>query len=171
MKKSEKKKGRKKKRRASNAARHNLKNMLRFLPLIAPLTITAFIYMWQHTRINIVGLPLETLRAKKVELVKQNDSFRLRIEQLQAPARIESIAREKLGMISPQKYQLVALDEPMQPPEGTVAESRRAEPRAPTMRQSAGLFEFLKIGFLKKRGKFGSASRETASSEAARKSG
>ncbi len=41
MKKSEKKKGRKKKRRPSNAARHNLKSMLRFLPLIAPLTKAA----------------------------------------------------------------------------------------------------------------------------------
>ncbi|UCD58699.1 MAG: cell division protein FtsL [Candidatus Hydrogenedentota bacterium] len=151
---------RKKKRRPRSVARRNLKNSLRFLPITALLIMTAFIYAWQHTRMNIVGLPIESLRAKKADLVKQNDSIRLRIERLQAPARIESIAREKLGMISPERWQVVALDGPMQPPDEAVETDRRTGQGFSFSRRPAGPF-----GFLKKRGNFASTSRDHTRAE------
>jgi cell division protein FtsL len=95
----------------------NFKDFMRLAPFVAPLIVTAFVYAWLYTRINITGLPINELRSRQSDLVKRNDSIRLRIEQLQAPARIESIARRKLGMVSPEKWQVVAVDEPVNPPE------------------------------------------------------
>jgi len=120
-------KKKKKKRRSRSAARKSLKSLLPYLPFVAPIVITLFIYMWLHTRMNIIGMPTKRLRDQKKELIKQNDYLLLRIEELQAPARIEAIARRKLGMITPQEYRLVALDEPMQPPEGVSAGPRPEE--------------------------------------------
>lgn len=102
--------------------------------------------MWQHTRLNIVGLPIESLRARKMDLIKQNDSIRLRIEQLQAPQRIETIAHEKLGMSSPETWQVVALDQPMRAPRSAGETIRRAEGQLPPVEKPAKL-----LGFLKKR--------------------
>lgn len=156
----------KKRRRPKSVTRRNLKTWLRHLPIIAPIVMTAFIYTWQHTRMNIVGLPIEDLRVKKKELAKQNDSIRLRIEQLQAPARIESIARKKLGMISPEKWQVIALDHPVRPPEAAVETDRRADSNLVSSEKMVGL-----SGTLKKHGSFRSPSQEKRHSETPRQSG
>lgn len=168
MKTTQKKKKpeKKKKRRPKSVVRRNLKNSLRLLPAGVLLIVTAFIYTWQHTRMNIVGIPIEELRAKRRDLIKQNDSIRLRIEQLQAPARIESIARDKLGMVSPQKWQVVTLNEPTRPPEAVPETNRMAERRHPSANKSAGLF-----GFLKKHGSLGNTSQEHTPPETAEQSG
>lgn len=134
--------------------------------MIAPLIVTAFIYAWQYTRINIVAQPIEKLRAERRDFIKHNDSLRLRIEQLQAPARIESIARDKLGMISPEKWQVVALDEPIRPPEAILETDSEVREIAAPVRTSTLLF-----GFLKKRGIFSSGSRTDTPDEAAPRSG
>ncbi len=168
MKSTQKKKkpDKKKKRRPKSIAKRNLKHSLRFLPAGILLMVTAFIYTWQHTRLTIIVLPIEDLRAKKRDLIKQNDSIRLRIEQLQAPARIESIARNKLGMVSPQKWQVVALDEPTQPPEAAPETNQLADRRPPSATKSAGLF-----GFLKKHGSLGNTSQQHKPPETTEKSG
>ena len=142
----------KKRRRPKSLIRRNLKNWLRFFPLLAPLIMTAFAYTWLHTRLNIVTLPIQSLRAKKTDLIKQNDSIRVCIERLQAPDRIESIARTKLGMVPPEKWQVVALEEPLQTPM-TAREAVAARDTLPPGQKTAGLF-----GFLKKRWIFGNAS-------------
>jgi len=154
------------KRRPKIVIRRNLKVWLRFLPFIAPIVITAFIYAWQHTRTHIVGLPIEDLRDRKKELAKQNDSIRLRIEQLQAPARIESIARKKLGMISPEKWQVIALDQPARPPEAAVETDLRADKNFVSSEKMVGL-----SGILKKRGSVRSTSRQRGHSETPQHSG
>ncbi len=161
-----KQKKKKKKRRPKSVIRHYLKNSLPFVPMIAPLILTVFIYAWLHTRITIVGQPLENLRAERRDLIKHNDSLRLRIEQLQAPARIESIAREKLGMISPEKWQVVALDEPIRPPEVILETDSEVREIAAPDRTSTLLF-----GFLKRRGILSSGSRTDTPDEAAPRSG
>jgi hypothetical protein len=117
--------------------------------------------MWQHTRINIISLSIEKLRSKKQDMVKQNDSIHLRIEQLQAPARIESIARKKLGMISPQKRHVIALDDLLQPLEQVVERNQLVDQKLSSRQESAGLFEFLK-----KRGSSANTSQEHSSTEA-----
>jgi cell division protein FtsL len=155
-----------KRRRPKSISRRNLKESLRLLPFIAPLIITAFIYMWQHTRMNIVSISIERLRAKRQDLIKQNDSIRLTIEQLQAPARIESIARKKLRMISPEERQVVALDDPIRPPTRSVETDPQADEGLSSGPESAGLF-----GFLKKRESPGSISQESSSPEIANTSG
>lgn len=174
MKKTRKKKARKNRKRALNSARRNLNTLLPLLPFAAPPIITAFIYMWLYTHMNIVSIPTEELRNQKQELIKQNDSIRLRIEELQAPAHIESIAREKLGMIPPQEYGLVTLDEPMRPPGGFPAGPRRAAGSLRASKGSEGLFGFLNLGSsgsLSKRGEFAGASQETAPMDTARQPG
>ena len=166
MKTASKEKSRTKKRRTKSITRRNLKNWLRLLPVIAPIVTTAFIYTWQHTRMTIVGLPIEELRAKKDELTRQNDSIRLHIERLQAPARIESIARKKLGMISPETWQVIALEQPVRPPR-TVGETyRRADSDLVSGKKMVGRY-----GILKKRGSSRSSSQEHRPSEVPRQSG
>ncbi len=155
----------KKRRRPKSLIRRNLKNWLRFSPFLTPLIVTAFVYMWLHTRLNIVTLPIQNLRAKKTYLIKQNDSIRVSIERLQAPDRIESIARTKLGMVSPEKWQVVALEEPLQEPAKTRKEIA-ARDALPPGQKTAGLFGFLKKGWI-----FGNTPvRQTLSVKAGRSS-
>lgn len=117
-----KKKGteKKRKRRPRSLARRNAKIIFRILPFIVPPLITVFMYTLLHTRTNIVALPIEDLRDQRAELVKRNDALRIKIEQLQAPRRIEAIARQKLGMISPNLWQIIVLDKPVQAPGAAV---------------------------------------------------
>ncbi len=171
MSKSRNRKAKKKKRRARSMARRNVKEALRFLPMVAPLIITAFIFMWQNTRTNIDSMPVEQLQAKKRKLTKQNDTIRLRIEVLQAPKRIESIAREKLGMISPQQYRLIALEEPIRSPGPAARGNPGIERNAQAGKKSEGLFDLLTFGFLKERGESKSAAERTASAGTGGKSG
>jgi cell division protein FtsB len=117
---TEKSAEKKKKRRSKSVTRRNIKYIFRFLPFILPPVITAFIYTWLYTRTNIVALPVEGLRAQKTELMKRNDALRVNIEQLQDPRRIEIIAHEKLGMISPNIWQVIVLDKPVRAPETAV---------------------------------------------------
>jgi cell division protein FtsB len=119
---------RRKKRRSRSFARKNLKQSLRLLPFLLPAIFTAFIYTWLYTRTNIVALPIEGLRNEKASLLKHNDSLRLKIEQLQAPYRIEAIARNKLGMISPEVWQVVVLDKPVRAPERAAQMAANAQP-------------------------------------------
>ncbi len=159
MKKSQKK--RKTKRKTRNMARRYLKALLPYVPFIAPVVATAFAYMWIYTSMNIKAMPITELRKQRKEIRKQNDSIRLRIEELQAPGRIESIAQKKLGMIQPEEYRVVVLDEPMRPP-GIAGETRSpAEKRMQAKKESEGLFGFLDIN---ERGKkVGDTPRKTAS--------
>ncbi len=94
---------------------------------------------------NIESISIENLRARRNDLIKQNDSLRLRIEKLQAPARIESIAYKKLGMISPQERHIITLDEPLEPPKQAVESSYPEEDeRLSSSKKSVGLSELLK---------------------------
>jgi cell division protein FtsB len=113
------KKARKKtrKRIARGSAAASLRALLPFLPIFGPPLVTVFIYMWIYTHMNIISIPARELRQQKERLHKENDSIRLRVEELQSLGRIERIARTKLGMISPQDYRQVALDESMWSPE------------------------------------------------------
>ena len=176
MKKGAKTKTKKKagKRRSRGSARPNLRAILPFLPILGPPVITAFIYMWLYTHMNIISIPTKDLRDQREKLIKHNDSIRLRVEQLQAPARIESIAREKLGMISPQEYRLVALDEPMQPPEDFPREPRLAENDPQASGRLEGLFGFLDTessGSANRDKELTGALQDAAEDEPARQSG
>jgi cell division protein FtsB len=131
---------RRKKKRSRSLARKNLKQSLKLLPFLLPAIFTAFIYTWLYTRTNIVALPIEGLRDERANLVKQNDSLRLKIEQLQAPYRIEAIARNKLGMISPEVWQVVVLDKPVRAPERAAQMAAKAQPR-----KSNGLLGSLRV--------------------------
>lgn len=168
---TKKRKKKSKKRRSRSTAAVNLKAVIPFLPFAAPPLITAVIYMWLYTSMNIASIPTRELREHKAKLIKENDSIRLRIQELQAPARIEPIARNKLGMISPQEYRLVALDEPILPPESLFAGPRPAESILEASKGSEGLFGFLNNEYLNKRGDFAGASQEATPVEAARQSG
>jgi cell division protein FtsB len=170
--KNSKKKARKRRKRGS--ARPIFRAALPFLPFVGPPLITAFIYMWLYTDMNIVSIPARDLKDQKEKLIKHNDSVRLRIEELQAPARIESIAREKLGMISPQEYGLVALDEPMQPPEGFSQKPHLAENSLQASRGLESLLGLLSAespGPVNRGGELTNAPQGAASDDSALQSG
>jgi len=165
------KKKTKKKRRTNNAAQKYLKALLPYLPYLAPIIVTAFIYMWIYTSVNIDSMPIAQLKQQKEELIKHNDSIKFRIEELQAPEQIDKVAREELGMISPEGYRTIALDEPMRPPGIALVEHRPPDKSLQANKGSEGLFGFLDIGFLKQSGKHKGASHAEASEHGARQSG
>jgi cell division protein FtsL len=127
MKGSEKKR----RRRPKSLIRKNLKQSLGILRFILPPVLSAFISTWLYTRSNIIALPIEGLRIEKATLTKNNDALRLTIEQLQAPHRIEAIARKKLGMIPPEMWQVVVLDKPLRAPETAVHMAETVHPPEP----------------------------------------
>jgi len=133
----------KKKRRPKSLVLKNLRQIIQIAPFLFPIIVTAFTYSWLYTRTNIVAHPIEGLRSRKVNLMKRNDALHLSIEQLQAPQRIEAIAREKLGMISPERWQVVVLDKPVRAPEAAV---QMAAPAPQEWRGLPGLFFRLSAG-------------------------
>jgi cell division protein FtsL len=157
---TQKQKNQKKKRRTKSVSRRNLKKSLRFLPFIIPLILTAFIYMWQHTRMNIISISIENLRTKRQNLAKQNDSIRLRIETLHSLARIEAIARDELGMISPEKRHVIVLDASVRPPGRIIEKTQATNEEVASGRRAPGLVELLR-----RHGSSGTALRETSSTE------
>ena len=166
-KKSRKK--RKRQRKAGATVRHSLKPLLPYLPFIAPIAVTAFAYMWIYTDMNIKAMPITKLKEQARELRERNDSIRHRIEELQAPGRIESIAQEKLGMITPEEYRVVVLDEPMWPPGIAGQTQRPAEKHMQAKRESEGIFGFL--GISERETKVEDVPQKTASGRSVRQPG
>jgi cell division protein FtsL len=157
---------RRKRRLKSVVFTRDLRTVLRVLLVLSPLLLTALLCAMLRTSMHIKDLEMNDLASQRRDLIKQNDTLRLQIETLQASKRIESIACKKLGMVSPQTWRVVLINEPMEPPATSVESDRTVQERSSFSQRPAGLF-----GFLKKRAKPGSIPDEDASSGDTRQSG
>ncbi len=86
--------------RAGTAARRR--------PLYALMILAGFalcmLYTYQTTRIISLGYQAENVQGDISSLQTANNRMELEIAQLQAPIRVEQIARNKLGMTDPDNF-------------------------------------------------------------------
>ena len=85
----------------------------RFLAYFCSVLLLAsslFFYLWPRMQVIKLSYRWEQLQAKKQEKLKQNQMFMLEIATLSSLQRIESIAKESLGMIEPRSEQIIIVE-------------------------------------------------------------
>jgi cell division protein FtsL len=90
------------------------------------LTAAVIVYAWPHFEMIRLGYRMEELRERRDELVEAKHHLELQRATETDPARIESIAKNELGMVYPGPEQILVL-EPVEP---LGAQSAAADVRA-----------------------------------------
>ena len=74
--------------------------------------------VWQKLKLITMGYELRRLSFHERDLVASNTRCKDVVAKLEAPVRIEAIARNQLGMVRPQSWQLVSIrmENPVPPP-------------------------------------------------------
>jgi cell division protein FtsL len=77
-----------------------------------------FVYGWQHYQWIQYGYRIQAAQKKKEQLTEIGQQFRLERASLRSVQRIDSLARQQLGMVVPAPGQLVTLrsDSQLMPP-------------------------------------------------------
>lgn len=89
----------------------------------AAVTSLVLLFVWERVDIVRIGYHIERLKTQKVVLERERDELRVKLSGLTAPERIARLASEKLGMIQPEKGQVVVINiEPEAPAHPIVAE-------------------------------------------------
>ena len=71
------------------------------------------LFAWQHFQCVRYGYQMEQLKAEYATLEEQNHQFRLEQAALADPERIDTLARSRLGMVSPSAQQVIQVGEPV----------------------------------------------------------
>lgn len=66
-----------------------------------------FLFVWERVDIVRVGYHVERLKVEKLRLERERDQLRVKFSALSAPDRIAKMATEQLGMVPPQKGQVI----------------------------------------------------------------
>jgi cell division protein FtsL len=95
--------------------------------------------VWQEVKLISMGYELRRLSLQESELAKSNARYKVEVAKLEAPDRLEAIARKQLGMVRPKSWQLVSIrmENPVPPPKPD------EEPPLPETRESAEGFSFM----------------------------
>ncbi len=90
------------------------------------LVVVLLFSAWQHFELLRHGYRLEQMQRDRAAENDINRHLRLEMETLRAPQRIEKLATEQLGMVSPGAAEAVVLERvtPPQPPAKSVVASR-----------------------------------------------
>lgn len=104
-------------------APNRLRECLRLVALGATLALCALLYSWQHFETIQLGYQLESLRGGLAQATELNREFKLEKAGLEAPGRIEAIARNRLGLTVPAPDQVAPMN---LPPGAVMAEARPA---------------------------------------------
>jgi cell division protein FtsL len=93
---------------AAAGSREVNRNLI-FVVLVGALVFIgcSLFYVWSHHQ--IISLGYETSEAAREEqaLLQENNRLRLELASLKAPGRIERVAQQELGLVPPQKEQLI----------------------------------------------------------------
>jgi cell division protein FtsL len=71
-----------------------------------------FLFAGQHFQCVRYGYQVEQLKTERAALEEWNHQLRLEQASLADPERIDTLARNKLGMVSPSPQQVIRLGEP-----------------------------------------------------------
>jgi cell division protein FtsL len=64
-------------------------------------------YVWFHHQVTSLGYETSEAAREEQALVQENKRLRLELASLKAPGRIERMAQHELGLVAPQKEQLI----------------------------------------------------------------
>lgn len=92
------------------------------------LTLSVMVYAWPHFELIQLGYRMEELRERRDELVQLKHHLELQRTTESDPARIESIAKNELGMVYPGPEQILVL-EPVESPGPVGAETAARDDR------------------------------------------
>ena len=77
-----------------------------------------FVFLWVRIYVLEVGYRISGALEDRTALLQENNQLRLERASLSAPARIEDIAKNRLGMVVPKNSQVVILTVPGNRAEG-----------------------------------------------------
>ena len=106
------------------AAPDRWREMLRLLGLGGLLAAVAFLYAWQHFQCIQLRYQQESLKGQRAQMAELNQQLTLEAAGLRAPARIDEIARQQLGLTAPVPGQLAPFEGSSEP---VLAEMRPAD--------------------------------------------
>ena len=76
-----------------------------------------FLFVWERVDMVRVGYQVERLKQEKMVLERERDQLRVKMSALSAPDRIAKVATERLGMVPPQRGQVIVVQaEPLAVP-------------------------------------------------------
>jgi cell division protein FtsL len=92
------------------------------LAIGAVLVLVVMFSAWQHFELIRHGYRLEQMQKQRAAEEDVRQHLRLEIETLRAPQRIEKLATERLGMVSPKSADAIVLERviPREPPARSV---------------------------------------------------
>ncbi len=79
-------------------------------------------FVWERVDVVRVGYQVERLKAQKISLERERDELQVKLSALTSPERIAKVATEKLGMIPPERGQIVLVHRESEGPARTVPE-------------------------------------------------
>ncbi len=89
----------------------------------AAVTSLILLFVWERVDIVRIGYHIERLKAQKVLLERERDELRVKLSTYTALERLARVASDKLGMVQPEKGQVVVVNvEPEAPAAPMVAE-------------------------------------------------
>ena len=103
-----------------------LREMWRLLAAAGVVVALVLFSAYQHFELLRHGYRLEQMQKERAAEAEINRHLRLEIETLRSPGRIEQLAREQLGMVSPGPGDAVVIERvlPSAPPPSSVVASR-----------------------------------------------
>jgi cell division protein FtsL len=83
------------------AAPKVFRDYFRMVALGAVVAVGGLLYAWQHFHCILLGYQLEELKLERGQAAELSSQLRLEAASLRSPMRIESIARQELGLAAP----------------------------------------------------------------------
>lgn len=78
---------------------------------VLALSFFLFFYVWQHMQVVKLGYEVQGLKIEKQQLSNQYYYLRYQMYDVNSLTRVEKVAREQLGMVTPRADQIVILDD------------------------------------------------------------
>lgn len=75
------------------------------------LSLVLFLYVWQHMQAVKLGYEVQSLKTEKQQLTNEYYYLKYKMYDVNGLARVEKVAREKLGMVTPRTDQIVILND------------------------------------------------------------
>ena len=95
--------------RSPKAKPRSLKSIAGYLLLLSIFVAELLIYTWCRVQYVQVGYQITKETARQQQLLALRDNLRIEHARLKSPQRIAKIAREQLGLITPNPDQVVEL--------------------------------------------------------------
>ncbi len=85
-----------------------------FIFMAVAIMAVAILYVWSHNHMTALEYQVASEISKKETLQEEQKKLRVKLATMRSPKRIASIAMEKLGMVYPDREQVVFLKDPGQ---------------------------------------------------------